>query len=65
MYICFLLPTKLYHSHECCNDLVSHEDVDKDASEEGESSAGLRDDVEVDNGVEDPGADKDSEVSEY
>ena len=51
--------------HKCCDDLVSHEDVDKDASEEGESSAGLGDDVEVDNGVQDPGADKDSEESEY
>ena len=51
-------------SHECCDNLVSHEDVDKDASEEGESSAGLGDDVEVDNGVQDPGADKDSEERE-
>ena len=48
-------------SHKCCDNLVSHEDVDKDASEEGECSAGLGDDQEVDNSVEDPGSNKDSE----
>ena len=61
----FIDLSHIYSLHKCCDDLVSHEDVDKDASEEGESSAGLGDDVEVDNGVQDPGADKDSEVSEY
>ena len=49
------------HLHKGCDDLVSHVDVDKDASKEGEGSAGLGDDEEVDDGVEDPGANEDPE----
>ena len=51
--------------HECCDDLVSHVDVDEDTSKEGEGSARLRDDEEVDNGVENTGANKDPWVRDY
>ena len=44
--------------HEGYNDFVSHEQVDSDSSKESESSGRLRDDVDVDNGVENPGTNK-------
>ena len=47
-------------SHKRDDDLVRHEDVDADVDEEGERSAGLGDDEEVDDGVHDAGSHKQS-----
>ena len=47
-----------------CDDIVGQVEIDTNTSEECESSSGLGDDVEVDDGVEDSGTDKHTESKE-
>ena len=56
------LRSKNICSHKRDDDLVRHEDVDTDVDEEAERSAGLGDDEEVDDGVQDAGSHKQSET---
>ena len=50
--------------HESDNNFVGHEQIDTNSDKECESPGRLRDNVEVDNGVEDSGTNKDAESKE-
>merc|ERR1712156_1180582 len=51
-------------SHKRDDDLVRHEDVDTNVDKEAERSAGLGDDEQVDDGVQDAGSHKQSVAEE-
>merc|ERR1719234_2721694 len=52
---------KRFFSHESGDDLVSHEQVCSHPSKEGKGSGRLRDDKEIDNGVDDTAGSKNPE----
>lgn len=49
---------------DCTEDPVGHREGDQHAHYPGQSSAGLRQNVDVRNGVEDPGAGEHTEVKQ-